>query len=53
MSEPKENVCLCGRSDVAVGDLLKCEVHLKGHTILGCQICGGSLCKLFFKLEDK
>ena len=49
----KTNTCLCGTPDVAVGELLKCETHLKGHTIIGCQICGSAVCKLFFEQEEK
>lgn len=48
----KENICLCGSLGVAVDDLLNCEIHLRGHTILGCQVCGGGLCKLFFEFKE-
>lgn len=47
------STCLCGQPGVTIEELLKCEKHLKGHTIIGCQICGSAVCELFFQKEIK
>lgn len=40
--------CRCADPYATVEESLKCELHLKGHTILGCQVCGSAVCRLFF-----
>lgn len=49
----EEGTCLCGTDGVPVGELMKCKTHLAGHTILGCQVCGGSVCRLFFRTDGE
>lgn len=45
-------MCRC-EPNATIQDLLDCTVHLAGHTLIGCQICGSSVCRLFFRNEPE